>query len=233
MRGSAAALAGKIFLAISRGTLTRANDATKMQTADIRLLHDEAIAAAERFQDYGFTSVPKPADGNGTAEVITIFVGGSRSHPIVIRVDDRRYRIKGLQPGESSQYDDQGQQVYISRSGIQILGGPSNLPITAKVGNTSFVIANGTITATDGAGSTAVLDGAGNITVSATGTLSFTAATIKLVASAILGGAGSTFHKLVTDAFETVFNSHTHSSSSAGPVPQMTAADLTSTFTAE
>jgi phage baseplate assembly protein V len=150
MRQSTAALAARIFLAISRGTLTRVNDATKMQTADVRLLHDEAIAGAERFQDYGFTSVPKPADGNGAAEVVVLCVSGSRSHPIVIRVDDRRYRLKNLQPGESSQYDDQGQQIYISRAGIKILGGPSNLPVTVTVGNSTLVISNGTISATIG-----------------------------------------------------------------------------------
>lgn len=233
MRASTAALGARIFLSIARGTLTRVNDAPKMQTADVRLLHDEAIAGAERFQDYGFTSVPKPADGTGTAEVVAIFVSGNRSHPIIVRIDDRRYRLKNLQPGESSLYDDQGQQVYVSRSGIQILGGASNLPVTAKVGNTSFVVANGTITATNGAGSTVTLDGAGNVTVTASGTISFTAATIKLVASAILGGAGGTFHKLVTDAFVAFFNAHTHPANNAPPSQTMTSAQLTATMEAE
>ena len=175
MRMSTAALAGRLLLSITRGTLTRVTDTTKMQTADIRLLHDEAIAGAERFQDYGFTSVPKPSDGSGTAEVITIFVAGDRSHPIVIRVDDRRYRIKGLQPGESAQYDDQGQQIYVSRSGIQILGGASNLPVTVTVGNSTLVISNGTISATIG----------GNLMLQATNEF------------VDLGGTGGTFVKTV------------------------------------
>lgn len=143
-------VAGRVFLSIARGTLTRANDASKMQTADVRLLHDEAIAGAERFQDYGFTSVPKPGDGSGVAEVVALFVSGNRSHPIIVRVDDRRYRLKNLEPGESSQYDDQGQQIYISRGGIKVLGGASNLPVTVTVGNSTFVISNGTISATIG-----------------------------------------------------------------------------------
>lgn len=150
MRQSTASLATRILLAITRGTLTRANDATKMQTADVRLLHDEAVAGAERFQDYGFSSVPKAGDGNGTAEVLVVFVGSSRSHPVVIRADDRRYRPKGLQPGESAAYDDQGQQVYVSRSGIKILGGASNLPVTVTVGNATLVVSNGTISGTIG-----------------------------------------------------------------------------------
>jgi phage baseplate assembly protein V len=175
MRATEAAIAGRIFLAIARGTLTKVNDATKMQTADVRLLHDEAIAGAERFQDYGFTSVPKPADASGTAEVVAIFVSGNRSHPIIVRIDDRRYRIKNLQPGESSQYDDQGQQVYVSRSGIQILGGPSNLPVTVTVGNSTLMISNGTISATIG----------GNLMLQATSQF------------VDLGGTGGTFVKTV------------------------------------
>jgi phage baseplate assembly protein V len=175
VRASTATLAGRIFLSIARGTLTRVNDAPKLQTADVRLLHDEAIAGAERFQDYGFTSVPKPADGSGTAEVVAIFVSGNRSHPIIIRVDDRRYRLKGLQSGESSHYDDQGQQVYVSRSGIQVLGGPSSLPVTVTVGNSTLVISNGTISATIG----------GNLMLQATAEF------------VDLGGLGGTFVKTV------------------------------------
>jgi phage baseplate assembly protein V len=175
MRATSAAVAGRIYLSIARGTLTRVGDTTKMQTADVRLLHNEILAGAERFQDYGFTSVPKPADDTGTAEVVAVFISGNRSHPIVVRIDDRRYRVKNLQPGESTLYDDQGQQVYISRSGIQILGGPSNLPVTVTVGNSSFVIANGTISATIG----------GNLTLQAT------------AAFVDLGGLGGTFVKTV------------------------------------
>jgi phage baseplate assembly protein V len=119
-----------------------------MQTADVRLLHDEVLAGAERFQDYGFTSVPKPADSNGTAEIVAVFVNGNRSHPIIIRADDRRYRVKNLQPGESSLYDDQGQQIYISRAGIKILGGGSDLPVTVQVGSVSLEVSSTGVTVT-------------------------------------------------------------------------------------
>jgi phage baseplate assembly protein V len=137
-----------MFLALTRGTVTRADDSQMMQTVDLRGIHNEALAGVERFQDYGFTSVPKPEDGSGEAELVIAFIQGNRSHPVVIRVDDRRFRLKNLQPGESSQYDDQGQQVYVSRTGIQVLGGPSNLPVTVTVGNATLVVSNGMISAT-------------------------------------------------------------------------------------
>lgn len=47
-------------------------------------------------------------------------VGGLRSHGIVIAVEDRRYRMTGLQSGEVALYDDLGQQVYLTREGILI-----------------------------------------------------------------------------------------------------------------
>jgi phage baseplate assembly protein V len=139
-----------MFLALTRGTLTRADDTPQMQVVDLRGIHQEELGSVERFQDYGFTSVPKPGDDSGEAELIIAFIQGNRSHPVVIRVDDRRYRLKGLQPGESTHYDDQGQQIYISRSGIQVLGGPNNLPVTVTVSNSTLVISNGTISATIG-----------------------------------------------------------------------------------
>jgi hypothetical protein len=69
--------------------------------------------------------------------------------------------------------------------------------------------------------------------ITAAQALSLNAATIKLIASAITGGAGSTFHKLVTDAMVAFFNSHSHAALNAPPTQQMSNAQLTSTMTAE
>lgn len=121
-----------------------------MQTVDARLLHNELLTAIERFQPaYGFSSVPLPPDQDGkkAAEVIAGFINGNRSHPVVIAIDDRRHRPQNWQPGEGGLYDDQGQQVYLSRSGIKITGGTNKLPLTVTVGNATLTIADGKITA--------------------------------------------------------------------------------------
>lgn len=49
------------------------------------------------------TSVP-----HAGAECVTLSVGGNTDHPVVINVDDRRYRMRGLKTGEMAIYDDQG-----------------------------------------------------------------------------------------------------------------------------
>jgi phage gp45-like len=64
-------------------------------------LHDEV----PRFQQYGYTSVPQL--DNGSAEAIVVFLGGDRSNPIVLAVDDQAYRLAGLQPGEVALYTDE------------------------------------------------------------------------------------------------------------------------------
>jgi len=120
MRSTVRDAANRIFLAITRGMLTRANDAPKMQTVDLDGLRNEQLAGVERLQDYGFTSVPKPGDDTSFCRA------------------------------------------------------------TARTGRR--------VTATDGAGSTVILDGIGNIKFNASGAVSLTAATIQLIAAAIIGG---------------------------------------------
>ena len=108
--------AARIKNMIARAVITAVNDAAKMQTVQISLLADEVKGGVERFQQYGFTGVPREG-----AEALALFLGGSRSHGIVIAVDDRRYRLKGLEKGEVALYDDLGQKVHLTRDGIEIV----------------------------------------------------------------------------------------------------------------
>lgn len=78
-----------------------------------------------RVAEYGFSSNPLPG-----ADALAIFPGGDRSAGIVIATGDRRYRLKGLKPGEVALYDDMGHAVKLSRGGITIDGGGHNLAIT-------------------------------------------------------------------------------------------------------
>ncbi len=107
-------------LTLTRGNIVSVDDSKLMQTVTFRGLTNELLTA-ERFQTYGHTSVPKAPDdeaGAKAAEVVVGFIGGDRSHQVVVAVDDRRYRMKNLQPGEQANHDDQGQNVHIARDGI-------------------------------------------------------------------------------------------------------------------
>lgn len=108
---------------VARGVVVLANSASKMQTLQIRLLHDELKQDVEHFEPYGFTSKPK----NG-AEAVTLFLSGDRSHGVAIVVADRRYRLLNLIDGEMAIHDDLGQKVHLTRAGIVING--ATLPIT-------------------------------------------------------------------------------------------------------
>jgi phage baseplate assembly protein V len=108
-------LKGRVTNMIGRCILSAIDDGRKIQSVQIEALEGEAHDNVERFQNYGITSVPY-AD----AEAVTLFVGGLRSHAIVIAVDDRRYRLTGLAQGEVALYDDLGQVVHLKRDGILI-----------------------------------------------------------------------------------------------------------------
>lgn len=111
-----APLRRRVQLMIGRAVIAVVDDSTKAQSLQITMLADEVHDGAERFQEYGFTSVP-----HAGAEGIVAFVGGLRSHGIIIAVEDRRYRLTGLQSGEVALYDDQSQAITLKRDGIRVV----------------------------------------------------------------------------------------------------------------
>ena len=113
------------MLMVSRCVVDIVSDAFKMQRLQITVLDGETRDNVERFQEYGFTSVPFQG-----AEGVMVSVGGNHDHGIVIAVDDRRYRLKGLANGEAALYDDQGQKVHLTRSGIVVDGAGKPILIT-------------------------------------------------------------------------------------------------------
>jgi phage baseplate assembly protein V len=96
-----------------RGTVIMADAARKLQTLQVRLTAGEIKDGAEHFEAYGFTSHPL-----AEAEVLTAFLGGDRSHAVVLVASDRRYRIKELKPGEVAIYTDEGDKIHFKRGRI-------------------------------------------------------------------------------------------------------------------
>jgi phage baseplate assembly protein V len=111
---------------IGRAIINIVDDATKMQTVQIQTLGNETTDGVERYQNYGLTSSPKAPDANGQGpEAIVLAVGGDRSLEVVIVVADRRFRFRGgagtgLEEGEVALYDDLGQIVHLTRTGIVV-----------------------------------------------------------------------------------------------------------------
>lgn len=97
-------------MATTRGRMALVDDSKKLQQVQVELLADEVKDNVERFQQYGFTSVPLTG-----AEVVCVFLGGGRDHGIAFTIDDRRYRLTGLDNGDVALYNDTGAKIVIGR----------------------------------------------------------------------------------------------------------------------
>jgi phage baseplate assembly protein V len=110
-------LKDRIANMVARAVVQLVSDAGKLQVVQLGVLADETREKVERFQEYGFTSVPLAG-----AEAVVLFVGGRRDHGLVIAVDDRRYRKKDLQPGEVALYNQAGPFVLLKSDRVIVDG---------------------------------------------------------------------------------------------------------------
>lgn len=107
-----APLGRRIRQIVARGIVRLIQDDKDMQLLQVTIQRGEVHDDVERFQEYGFTSHPHKG-----AEAVVGCVKGDRGHPVVIAVDDRRYRMKALKQGEVALYDDLGNYVHLKRDG--------------------------------------------------------------------------------------------------------------------
>lgn len=128
----------RVMMTIGRAVLRAIDDGSARQRVQVEAMKDELIDGVERMQNYGFSSVPFAG-----ADACLVFVAGNREQGIAIVVDDRRYRLTSLEPGEVAIYDDQGQAVHLTRDGIVVNGGSlpvtiTNTPLTAIESNVAI-----------------------------------------------------------------------------------------------
>ena len=107
-----APLARRLRLSSGRAILTRIDDAAGVQGVQVSLLEGEMRDKVTRFQQFGFTSHP-PAGCAG----VFIALGGDRDHGVIVATDDRRYRVKGLEAGETAVYTHDGTIVHLKKDG--------------------------------------------------------------------------------------------------------------------
>lgn len=98
---------------LARGLVALGNSASKLQSLQLRLLAGEVKDNMEHLEPYGFTACPQPG-----AEALAAFIGGDRSHGVVVVVADRRFRLQGLKPGEVALYTDEGDRIQFKRGRI-------------------------------------------------------------------------------------------------------------------
>ncbi len=131
----------RVYGMISRGTIKKINDKSKLQELDIELLHEEEKTGVEVMGQYGFKSVPiKPSEKKAKATALILFPQGNRSHGVVIAVDDRRHRPRDWKEGESGLYDDEGKLVKLSRDALEITTGASKKPFIVTIDGSTFTV---------------------------------------------------------------------------------------------
>lgn len=114
----------------ARGYVNLVNDAAKLQRIQSTFLDNETRDNIERFQQYGLTSNPHPGAG-----VVALFLNGAKDNPIIICVDDKRYRLQGLETGEVALYTDEGDSIILKR-GNNIEINTQTLTVNAPAGMT-------------------------------------------------------------------------------------------------
>ncbi|WP_371877783.1 phage baseplate assembly protein V [Pseudomonas mosselii] len=98
---------------LARGVVALVDAGRKLQGLQMRLTADEVKDGMEHFEPYGFTSNPLPG-----AEALAAFLGGDRSHGVVVCVADRRFRLQALKSGEVAMYTDEGDCLHFKRGRV-------------------------------------------------------------------------------------------------------------------
>lgn len=131
----------------SRGTLNLVGKEDGTQRVQGVLFKGEVRNNLERPQLYGFTSTPVAG-----CELFVLFVGGDRSHGIVVADGDPRYRPKDLQPGEACLYNLDGTRIVLRRGGLVEITAAGQVHVKAPLVHVDGdVVAGGDVS--DGAGS--------------------------------------------------------------------------------
>lgn len=104
-----------ITMALARAVVAGMKEDSGLRRLNLKILADEVKDGVEHFEPYGYSS--RPLTG---AEALVVALGGNRDHVIGAVVTDRRHRPKNLEPGEVVIFDDQGQEVRITRGHIEV-----------------------------------------------------------------------------------------------------------------
>ena len=224
-----------IRMTVSRGVIKKINDDPKMQEMQVKMLKDEVYSDLERFNEYGFTSVP--LDGS---EAIVVCIGGDRDHSVIIKTDDRRYRMKGLKGGEVAIYTDEGDCIVFKRDKkMEITCGNK---LTATVENdVEITTKRAKLTASEKceiispdikltSDSTVEISGDSKVTINSETKVEVNCDDVVINGSKVeLGGSDGTMRKLIDERLIDLFNAHTHGGLT--PTSPLTLADVATTIT--
>lgn len=133
----------KVIMMIATAVIQGIKDDEDIQKNQVSILLNDTHGGYDRYQEYGFSSVPLVG-----CQAVVACVGGARNHGLIIACDDPRYRPKDLEPGEVIVYNDKGDYVkFKTDRTIEVKCGTEvkvDCPTTRLTGN---LIVEGNITA--------------------------------------------------------------------------------------
>ncbi|MGI4849550.1 MAG: phage baseplate assembly protein V [Janthinobacterium lividum] len=149
-------LARRVLNAIGCGRVTTGNDSGNVQLLQVQLSASELKDDIPRLAEFGFTSMPPVG-----SDVLVVFMGRDRSNGAIVATNHQASRMKNLKSGEVAIFDDQGQSIYLTRSGIVIDGGgmPISIANSPTVSIAGDLEVAGTVTAPFVVGTTNVTFG--------------------------------------------------------------------------
>lgn len=123
----------KILLAVGIGILRIIDDTKKIQKCQISLMDNETHSNVDRYQEYGFSSVPLPG-----AQAVAVSIAGSRDNSIIIATEDGRHRPLNLNAGEVTIYNHLGDKIVIKQNRTIEITAPNviingNLQVTGNI----------------------------------------------------------------------------------------------------
>lgn len=113
VRGMARTMGVKIGTMITRGVISRVNDALATQGLQIELRDQELADDAEHFQPYGLSFHPAV-----DSEVVVLAIGGAQDHLIAVNATNRAQRPTGVDEGEGGLYNPTGWKVFLAADDI-------------------------------------------------------------------------------------------------------------------
>lgn len=208
----------RILMTVSRGIVDQTDDSDGMQIIKGKFLADEVRDGLERFQEFGFTS--RPPDNS---ECVAVFVQGNREHGIIVGTNNRQFRLKNLEKGETAIYTDDGTEIVLKKAGQVEVTTAVKVTVTApdvqmtgnlKVDGNIVVDGNSTIGGNEDVG--------GNTTVGGNSTVTGSQSAASMTASGAVTGASVADSGGTVDDLRQTYNTHTHGIP-PGPPPNQTA----------
>lgn len=104
----------------ARGRITAVNDEKGVQRLDLKVLAGERHTNVERFQQAGLTTHPPVG-----SEVVVTYLGANRTHPVVVAVENKKYRRRKLKPGGAALQD-------LAGKGVEVTAEPDGLKVDSN-----------------------------------------------------------------------------------------------------